>query len=172
MFDAQVIGAAVNTLLPLRAGELAKTMVASRRTGQPFIAVVSTAVMERVYDLFGLLCVFLLMLIALPDHSQSESELVSNLKLYGGIFGAISLGSMLVFFLFSHQKTCRAFCFRKILRLAPPPSRAPFLHLFDGFVAGLGNVRDFKGLIQASALSVVMWINGALAICASSKRSI
>ena len=104
MFDAQVIGAAVNTLLPLRAGELAKTMVASRRTGQPFIAVVSTAVMERVYDLFGLLCVFLLMLIALPDHSQSESELVSNLKLYGGIFGAISLGSMLVFFYLATRK--------------------------------------------------------------------
>lgn len=164
MFDAQVIGAAVNTLLPLRAGELAKTMVASRRTQQPFIAVVSTAVMERVYDLFGLLCVFLIMLVALPDHAQSENELVANLKLYGGIFGAISLTSMMIFFYLATRKQAARAAFEKILRLAPSPARAPFLHLFDGFVAGLGNVRDFKGLTQATALSVLMWINGALAI--------
>ena len=33
LWSATVIGAAVNTLVPLRAGELAKPMVAARRTG-------------------------------------------------------------------------------------------------------------------------------------------
>ena len=38
------------------------------------------------------------------------------------------------------------------------------MELFDGFVAGLGNARDRKGLVQAGMLSVWMWMNGALAI--------
>jgi uncharacterized protein (TIRG00374 family) len=164
MFDAQVIGAAVNTLLPLRAGELAKTMVAARRTGKPLVAVVATAVMERVYDLFGLICVLLLMVAALPDHARSENELVYNLKLYGGLFGLFALSCMVVFFILATRKTAARKIFERILSIAPEPVRQPFLKLFDGFVAGLGNVRDFKGLGQAAVLSFAMWLNGALAI--------
>jgi uncharacterized protein (TIRG00374 family) len=164
MFDAQVIGAAVNTLLPLRAGELAKTLVASRRTGESLVAVVATAVMERVYDLFGLICVLLLMVLALPDMAASENELVHNLKVYGGLFGAFALCCMVIFFLLATREEAARRSFERILSLAPAPARAPFLHLFDGFVSGLGNARDFKGLGQAAVLSFMMWLNGALAI--------
>ncbi len=164
MFDAQVIGAAVNTLLPLRAGELAKTLVASRRTGEPLVAVVATAVMERVYDLFGLICVLLLMVITLPNMAASENELVHNLKLYGGLFRTFALCCMVTFFLLATRREAARRTFERILSLAPGPARRPFLGLFDGFVSGLGNARDFKGLGQAAILSVLMWVNGALAI--------
>ena len=36
--------------------------------------------------------------------------------------------------------------------------------LFDGFVKGLANAKDRRGFWEAGALSVLLWVNGALAI--------
>jgi hypothetical protein len=44
------------------------------------------------------------------------------------------------------------------------PASGPLLRLFDGFVAGLSSSRDPACLLQAAALSVLMWVNGAGAI--------
>ena len=47
LFAAQVIGAAANTLLPLRAGEVAKPVVAARRAQAPLPAVVASQLTAR-----------------------------------------------------------------------------------------------------------------------------
>ncbi len=167
LFIAQVIGAATNTLLPLRAGEIAKPMVASRRTGHSFATVAATAVMERVYDILGMVSVLCLMVLVLPDtvNVQGENaELVSNLKIYGGLFGAIAASCMLIFFTLASKKERSRHVFEAILKIAPAPVRGKFMELFDGFVAGLANARDRRGFWQAGGLSVLMWVNGALAI--------
>ena len=166
LWAAQVIGAAANTLFPLRAGEVAKPLVAARRTGHPIAAVVATAVMERVYDLFGMLTVLLLMVLVLPPgaEGEAEGELVTNLKLYGGLFGVFSISCMAIFFFLATRGDSARNVFAAILKLAPPPARPPFMGLFDGFVSGLGNARDLKGLLQAGLLSIWMWVNGAVAI--------
>lgn len=167
LFAAQVIGAAANTLLPLRAGEVAKPLVAARRTGHGIVSVVATAVMERVYDLLGLLAVLLVMVAVLPQApgaTGAEAELVSNLKLYGGMFGLLAAACMAVFFALATQKTAMRRTFAAIVSIAPGPVQRFFLRLFDGFVQGLGNARDPVGLLQAGLLSVVMWLNGAVAI--------
>ncbi len=168
LFAAQVIGAATNILLPLRAGEVAKPLVVARRSGHPLAAVVATAVMERVYDLLGMVFVLVLMVLVLPGGEtalpDSERELVENLKLYGGAFGLLASACMVVFFSLATQRTVARRTFAGIVSIAPAPVRDRFLDLFDGFVAGLGNTRDPRGLVQAGILSVGMWVNGALAI--------
>lgn len=169
LFSAQVIGAAVNIFLPFRAGEIAKPLVAARRTGHGIAAVVATAVMERVYDLFGMLSVLMLMALVLaPDAGSGadadNQELVRNLKLYGGLFGAFALGCMAIFFTLATQERAARGIFARIVSIAPKPVQERFLDLFDGFVSGLGNTRDLKGLLQAGLLSVWMWLDGALAI--------
>ena len=161
LFAAQVIGAAANTLLPLRAGEVAKPLVATRRTGLPLASVVATSVMERVYDLLGLLFVLLLMVIMLPP-AGPEGELVHNLKLYGAIFGGVGVAAMATFFFLAGNRARPIFA--RIARLGPPPLRDQVLVLFDGFIAGLGNTRDPRGRTKAAAISLVLWLNGALAI--------
>jgi len=169
LFAAQVIGAAVNIFLPFRAGEIAKPLVAARRTGHPIAAVVATAVMERVYDLFGMLSVLTLMAVVLtPNVGQgadaTNQELVTNLKLYGGLFGVFALSCMAIFFALATRERAARGIFARIVSIAPRPVQDRFLDLFDGFVAGLGNTRDAKGLVQAGLLSVWMWLDGALAI--------
>lgn len=164
LFSATVIGAAMNTLLPLRAGDVAKALVASRRTGYPLSAVAATWVMERVYDILGMSSVLALMVIVLPAGAAAEGELVYNLKLYGGFFGFGALAAMAVFFALATRPTAARGGFERIVSIAPRPIADRFLMLFDGFVAGLGNSRDLRGLAQAGALSVGLWVSLAGAI--------
>lgn len=167
LFVATVIGAAANTLLPLRAGEIAKPLVAARKTGVGIPQVVATAVMERVYDIFGLICVLMTMVLVLPTdpgRSASDAVLVDNLKLYGGIFGGVALTAMLVFFGLASQGAKAGAIFRRITSIAPGPVANRFNQLFDGFVEGLANARDPHGLWQSALLSMAIWFNGALAI--------
>ena len=167
LFIAQVIGGTLNTILPLRLGEIAKPTIAARRTKLPFWSVTATAVMERVYDLFGMVSVLIIMVLFLqPDLEVPAEEqiLIQNLQLYGGIFGFIALVAMGLFFTLASQKVDSRHIFEKIVSIAPTPIQRFFLGLFDGFVEGLGNTRDIKGIWQAALLSIIMWLNGALAI--------
>ncbi|NOY25783.1 MAG: flippase-like domain-containing protein [Oligoflexia bacterium] len=168
LFAAQVIGAAANILLPLRAGEIAKPLVAARRTKNPIAAVFATSVMERVYDLLGMVFVLVLMVTVLPrsDASLPESEriLVSNLKLYGSLLGLAATAAMVTFFALATRRVAARRTFAMLAGIAPAPLRDRLMRLFDGFVAGLGNTRDPKGLAQAGLLSILLWFNGAVAI--------
>lgn len=164
LFSATVIGAAMNTLLPLRAGEVAKALVAARRTGHPLPAVVATWVMERVYDILGMVSVLVLMVLVLPPGASAEGELVANLKLYGGIAGFAALSAMIVFFSLATRPHAARSVFARIVSIAPRPVAERFLHLFDGFVSGLGNSRDRRGLWEAGALTIGLWVSLAGAI--------
>lgn len=167
LFVAQVIGGTLNTILPLRIGEIAKPTIASRRTALPFWSVTATAVMERVYDLFGMVSVLIFMVLFLQPSLNvpvEEQTLINNLQLYGGILGIIALIAMGIFFVLASRKTDSRHIFEKIVAIAPAPIQRFFLRLFDGFVEGLGNTRDIKGIWQAGLLSILLWLNGALAI--------
>jgi len=166
LFAAQVVGAAANTLFPLRAGELAKPLVAAERTGRSFVEIVATTVMERVFDLFGMVSVLVAMVLVLPSIADGPEggELVANLKRYGGAFGAFALACLVIFFMLASGEARARRTFSAILKLGPPPIRPMFMGLFDGFVSGLGSARDIGALTRAGVLSVWMWFNGALAI--------
>ncbi len=167
LFRAQVIGAAANTLLPLRLGELVKPTIVSNRSGLPFVSVATTAIMERVYDLFGMVSVLVIMVLFLQSDLTPPPEqqiLIDNLRLYGGILGVCAITAMGVFFYLVSRKNDTRHIFASIVQIAPPPIQRFFLGLFDGFVDGLANSTDTKGIWQAGILSVGMWLNGALAI--------
>ncbi len=163
LMAATIIGAGVNTLVPLRAGELAKPIIASRRTGYPLAAVFATNVMERVFDLLGMVSILLLMVLALPG-DPGDDVLVTNLKRYGALFGTAAALSLCLFFVLATRQRAARSVFARLVSIAPSPVANRFLELFDGFVAGLGSTRDFGALLKAAGLSVALWVNGAVAI--------
>lgn len=162
LWSATVIGAAVNTLIPLRAGEIAKPLVASRRTGLRLSTLFATNVMERVFDLLGLVSILILMIVLLPG--TSDDDFLLRIYLYGSWIGFGALLAMVVFFLLATRGAQARGAFQRILSIAPHAAQRPFLNLFDGFVMGLGSSRDTSSIIRAGALSVLMWLNGAVAI--------
>lgn len=165
LFIAQVIGATLNTLLPLRAGEIAKPTIIANRSKLPFWAITTTAIMERVYDLLGMVFVLIFMVLFLQPsfHISAENQiLIHNLQLYGGIFGLVAFVAMGIFFTLATQNARPIFV--KIISISPSPVQRFFLHLFDGFIEGIGNAKDIKGIWRAGILSIILWLNGALAI--------
>ena len=166
LFTAQVIGATCNTVLPLRAGEIAKPFIAKRYSDAPFIKIIATTVMERVYDIMGMVFILLLMLfLAHPDTSNlANADLVYNLQLYGGIFGLFAACSMVVFFVLASGNATTKKLFTKLVRIAPSPIANKLMEFFDVFVEGLASTTNKKSFWKAGMISLWMWFNGSLAI--------
>lgn len=162
LLTATIIGMGLNVCLPFRAGDIARPFLGHRATGLPPLPLVTVAVIERVFDLVGLLFVFLGMLVLLPE--TESGELVTRLEIYGSLVGAagvVGLGTFL--WMAAHEATARGL-YERLVGLFPAPLRHKFLGLFDGFAAGLESVRDRRVLVEAALISLLHWTNGAVSI--------
>lgn len=166
LFVATTIGMALNVVLPFRAGDFARPWLGSRETNTPMLPLVTVAVIERVFDILGLLSVFLLMLVVLPTQAEAHGDLVHNLKLYGSVFGVIGVVGLSTFLVLAAQEDRARALYLRLVGLAPAPMRAKFITLFDGFVGGLSSVRSGEVLVKAGLLSMLHWFNGSLSIYA------
>ena len=164
LFVATVIGMALNVVLPLRAGDFARPFLGSRETGTSMLPLFTIAVIERVFDILGLVMVLCMMVVMLPEHAAAQGELVWNLKLYGGIFGVAGVSGLAIFLFLASREQAARHVFERIVALGPPPVRARFLALFDGFVEGLSSVRSRGALVKAGLLSLLHWTNGSISI--------
>lgn len=167
LLRATLVGAAGNTLLPMRAGDLAKAAVATGATGLRLTTVFATNVMERVYDLFGLVAVLLLTFFLLPDGLASEPEdlvRIQKLSFYGKIIGLASLSGMAVFFLMARNPE-KANAFVRFCSLpAPKPLRDRIRDLAEAFIEGLAATQSARHMWSAIGLSLVLWFNLSLAV--------
>ena len=164
LFVATVIGMGLNVILPLRAGDLARPWLGWRETGVSIPALITIAVIERVFDLVGLVCVFVLMLLLLPANPEAHGPLVTNLKLYGGVLAVLAVLGLGTFLALAAQRSAARGVFVRLAALGPPPARDRAVALFDGFVEGLESVRSPRALLEAAALSLVHWLNGSISI--------
>jgi len=164
LFVATLIGMSLNVVLPLRAGDIARPFLSARETGTPVLPLVTIAVIERVFDILGLISILLIMVMILPADAQAHGELVTNLKVYGSIFGVAGIGSMVVFLALAAREQAARHVFARIVSIAPKPVADRFLFLFDGFVKGLESVRSRRALVEAGALSLLHWLNGSISI--------
>jgi uncharacterized protein (TIRG00374 family) len=56
--NATLIGYFYNNILPARAGEAARVLVLNQRSSSPAVEITGTVVLERVYDIVGILIIF------------------------------------------------------------------------------------------------------------------
>ncbi len=166
LFVATTIGMALNVVLPFRAGDFARPWLGSRETGTPMLPLFTVAVIERVFDILGLLFVFLVMLVVLPDTADTHHELVRNLQVYGSIFGVIGVLGLGTFLVLAAQEDRARALFHRLASLAPAPLARKFTTLFDGFVVGLSSVRSRPALWRSAGYSMLHWFNGSLSIYA------
>lgn len=164
LFAAQTAGAAASVLLPFRAGELVKPLVAARRSGLPLGALVTTAVLERLYDLLGLSVVLVVMGLALPEPPPEEGLLVANLKRYGTLFGLAGAGGLGLVLLLARRPALLEAALTGLTQRLPPPVGGVVLRAGIAALAALGHARHPPALLGAAALSVWLWLDGALAI--------
>ncbi len=161
LWSATLAGAAFNTIVPLRGGDIVRPAIVARRSGVPFTTVLLTTVVERLFDILGVLAVVLAMLLALPSQAL-QSEIVVNLRTWGLFFGAVGLSLLGLAALLGTGRTR----FLLGIMLVPLPSRlhGRAVDLFDKGVSGLAVVGDPRRLLLALLITLALWANGLLAI--------
>jgi uncharacterized protein (TIRG00374 family) len=160
LWHAVAIGFMANNILPFRAGELVRLLAASRLAGARFTAVLSSVVVERIFD--GLTVVALLSLSLLgsdlpPDVSVGGVSL-RHAAQAAGVAGVLALCVALLVVAFPLAAE------RVIRRTLPAGAVAERLvALIEGLRQGLAVLRSPLLLAGTVVWSVVLWLVNALA---------
>jgi uncharacterized protein (TIRG00374 family) len=154
LFRALVIGYMGNNLLPLRAGELVRIYVASRR-GPRFWTTFATVVVERVLDglAVGLIVAALLLVGKVPP------ELRWSIVVF---LGVDLLGLLIVAALAAAPGACRVVVETLFHRFGWLERR--LLALLETMTEGLKGLREASHLLPIAGFSVAVWAAFALSI--------
>ena len=154
LFSATCIGFAANMLLPLRAGEIVRPWVISRREPVPFAQAMGTIALDRLFDMGALLMLFGLAALTLPLPVEWQQYGLVFL----GVFVALLGGLVAV--------TARPAVWRSIAAtiLEPLPARIgrPVLGLFDGFFTGFQSLGSGRSVGVVALHSVGVWLSISL----------
>lgn len=154
-FFANTTGYMLSTILPIRAGDVARPALLARRTNVRFAEALGTVLTERVLDLFSILGIFIWFCILRWNTFPDERNVV-----HGGAIGSIAILAALTLFvvgLYFHGGIVRRL-HEKIGRILPKRFREPWMKFFDAFAKTLAitkRPRDFFTVIFATA---AVWV--------------
>lgn len=136
-------------LLPLRAGEVARTVLA-RRYGVPLVTAATSIVLERLVDVLIVVVMLVLALTQVPTIDQKTA----NLAL---LFGVVSVVGFVVLVVLARAPE-RAFAgLQWVERMIPVLKRLPLETTFNNILMGLAPLTHLNGLIKVFGWSLVGW---------------
>ncbi len=159
LWHAIAMGFAANNLLPFRAGEVVRTVAASRLTGARLTTSLASVAVERVFDaltVVGLLAVALLMP-GMPAGLSVAGIPVRQAATTAGLIGMAALicASLVVAFPRVAERVVR--------RVVPSDRIAlRLIELIEGIRQGLVVLQSPTRLLGVIAWSVVLWLVNAL----------
>lgn len=145
-----VVGYAVNNLLPLRLGELARAGMLAERTGLPYAQALAVTFIERLFDALTILALLSLGLLALPGVAAGPSTVLVALALVGAAV-------LLVGFIAGAPGLVTALVTRLTHRL-PQRAQERAIALVAHASAGFRCVRRPAVFFPVAALSVLVWV--------------
>ena len=170
VFRTTVIGFAVSTLLPARAGEVVRPYLLARRAGFSATSAFATIIVERVLDLITVLLLFgFYLAFYTPAVSAEHSATFTALK-SGGMLAAVASVAGLAFMMLvaGHPEKLAAWALR-VERVLPAKFAAAMAQFVRTFLEGLAVVRQPARLVVAGLLSLPLWLSIALGIWATSQ---
>ena len=159
LWHAVAMGFAANNLLPFRAGEVVRTVAASRQTGARLSTSLASVAVERVFDaltVVGLLAVALLMP-GMPAGLTIAGVPVQRVTTTAGILAAAGMLAAALVVAFPEAA-------ERFIRAVVPSDRVAFrlVALIDGVRQGLSVLRSPARLVGVVAWSIVLWLVNAL----------
>ena len=156
-----LVSLAINNTVPLRAGDIARAVGFREALRSPAMRVVGTLLIERVLDLFVLVALFFVGMLALPEGAIPRAVVTT-----AAVLGVATLAGLLVLVLSPGR--LRIFVDRVVSspsvskRAWAPRAREAAHHLFDTFALIQSPARAFTLL----GLSVLGWLlEGAMYAC-------
>lgn len=150
LFPVAVVGYMANNVLPLRAGELVRSIVVRQRFGVRKTSVLATIAVERIFDGLTLLAFMLLAASFISFTSQLE-----NLALIAfGLFAILLIG----LFALTLGGGVRDRLLQLVLGPMPTPMADRVERAAESFLSGLGIFRQRRDLVVVTGLSMVAWL--------------
>ncbi|MEW6441755.1 MAG: lysylphosphatidylglycerol synthase transmembrane domain-containing protein [bacterium] len=162
LYSPMMIGFMGN-LLPLRAGEFIRAYLFGKREEISFSASLGTIVVERLFDMISVLCLFGCLLVwnpvaFVPRGGQAEAVEVSGYMRTFGVLSLVGVAGIVFFCMLLLLKRDTAFrLVRALTGVLPPRFRSGIEEALESFTAGLGILRDARGIALSILLSALLW---------------
>ncbi len=135
--------------LPLRLGEVARGVLATRR-GVPLVTSGTSIVVERLIDMLTLVLVIAATVSNMP---AAPAELTDRASL----FGALALFAFVALLLFAHAPGFANRLLEKLLKIAPALERIPLRTILGQLLDGLQPLTEMRTLIFTAVWTVIAW---------------
>jgi glycosyltransferase 2 family protein len=155
-YGAHVLGNAINSLIPMRAGEFAMLWVLARRARVPIPASLSAVVLDRLCDVVSALVVLVWAILVMPNPPHS---LVEGVEIFAAL---LVVGVVLMALAVRLRKRALALA----AMLLPQRWHGAALHRIDDLLQGLGVLARPAVLVRAVALSGLIWALAVLSFAA------
>ncbi len=152
--NATMIGYFYNNIMPARAGEAARVMVLSQRSGAPPVETTATVLLERVYDIVGILLVFMLAKPWLPDVSWFGAAAIA-----AGVLAALIAVAVTILVVYGDKPVRMAL--RPLHRFAPIAEERVELAVIE-IARGLSGLHKRRVAGEALVWTVLAWAMSGL----------
>ena len=174
------IGFMANNILPARVGEVLRPFLLYKKENIKFSTSFATVVVERIFDMLGLILFAVATLFLLPNpdtahHTPSfplittdvvttGSSVIPSLKKWTEVFAAFGGITIILLFLI----VAKPLFFKNILTtwcsLLPHNLKDKIINLYDSFVFGLKILENKLKTIWILILSLIVWLMGGIEI--------
>jgi uncharacterized protein (TIRG00374 family) len=160
-FFANTVGYMLSTILPIRAADVARPALLSRRTSHRFSGALGTVLTERVLDLISILGLFVFFAVRHWNEFSHDPEIERWFYIVraGAIASAFILGALA--FLFVGLFFFRDFVRRmheRLGRLLPGRFRGSWMHFFDTFTETLEITRHRAAFTKVILCTAGVWL--------------
>lgn len=158
LFCAQVLGFSSVYLIG-RVGELIRPAYVARIEKVSFSSMIAVLVLERIYDTFAMVILFVLAVHTVPLHltGRHAAEMFSAMH-EGGQYLLVGISLALVFLIFLRLRAAWIEnTLGRYLGFLPPRLKVALRGVFDHFVDGLGAIRNWKDLSASLVSTALLW---------------
>ena len=156
-----LIGFAFNNVLPAHLGEFVRVFVFSRRTGLAKTSVLTTIVLERLFDIIAILG-FLMAGLFLVDTSGLDPRIVTSAWIFGGLV-CVALLIAAIYLIWTHPVVRFIEGLLDRLPFVPAGLKEKAAGMMEAGEAGLASLRSVRLLAGITITSVLQWLlNGFL----------
>jgi uncharacterized protein (TIRG00374 family) len=170
LFPYLVMGFMANNILPARAGEVIRAVIAGGKKGISRSSTFATIVIERVFDGLVMIFFFVLgyfsfkMIRISTDENVFVQQFNMNIEAFRKLLAIAAVGGSAVFigififsFLLIYKREATSAFFHKITARIFKKDDNPANKLLDTFIEGFGVLRNMGDLVKVLALSFTAW---------------
>lgn len=169
-FRATVIGFAVSSLLPARAGEVIRPYLLARKEGIKPTAAFATIILERLLDLATVLLLFGVFVVTVPDGVLTgDAAQLAYVKFWGGMAASAAIGGLVVLFLLAGHPERLGRAAGRVERVLPARLAQVLARFVETFAQGLAVMRDPARLAVALLQSFPLWLSIATGVWVTSR---